>query len=256
MCLIVLAWNVHPEYKLIIASNRDEFYARPTSELDFWEDHPTILAGRDLQAKGTWLGVNTDGKFAAITNYRDPKIVKENPPSRGKLTTDFLLSEMGAADYLESIQKESALYNGYNLLMYDNKKLCYYSNIEDKVKKLKAGVYALSNHLLDTNWEKVKRIKSSFLKVIEKENLSEEKLTASLFEILKNSSQPLDNQLPSTGVSLEWERAVAPIFINTKEYGTSSSAIILYDKNDAISFSEKRHLEGKTKTEKIRKEAV
>ncbi len=158
MCLIVFAWRQHPDFPLIVAANRDEFYERPTLAADFWADHPEVLGGRDLKEMGTWLGITRKGRFAALTNYRDPLHVRADAPSRGWLVRDFLTGERGAEDYLARLRDRGAAYNGFSLILGDAAGLYYYSNRgEEGPAALAPGVYGLSNHLLDTPWPKVRR---------------------------------------------------------------------------------------------------
>ena len=235
MCLIVFAYNAHPSYHLILAANRDEFYERPSSPADFWEDAPQILAGKDLKEGGTWLGITRDGKFAAITNYRDPAAFKINAQSRGKLVRDFLCGNQNADKYLENIFQQSDKYNGYNLILKDKDGLYVFSNRGEK-QKLGAGIYGLSNHFLDTSWPKVVRAKKAFKTILDKKGTS---LEESLFAILSDRHFPPDNKLPATGVDREWERVLSPIFIKSPNYGTRSSTILLLGKNKRVKFVEK-----------------
>lgn len=157
MCLIVLGWRVHPEFPLIVAANRDEFHARPASAAAFWEDHPAILAGRDLEARGTWMGVSRSRKFAAVTNYRgakEPRAVE----SRGALVSKFLSNGSAPADYIEHVK--TGLYSGFNLLATDGKELWWMSNRDGTPRRLEAGIYGLGNTLLDA--PEVDSIKKAF----------------------------------------------------------------------------------------------
>ena len=237
MCLILFSWNVHPVYKLIVAANRDEFYARPTSEASFWQDHPSVLAGRDLKAGGTWLGLDKAGYFAAITNYRDVENIKTPAASRGDLTKNFLLKGQAPADYMHKIVQSKDAYNGYNLLVSDLQTLCYYSNQEQKIRTLFGGVYGLSNHLLDTNWPKVAAGKAGFTEITRDENVATERL----FQLLKTTDIAADVLLPKTGVGLDWERALSPIFINTGDYGTYCSTVILVKYDGTCDFVERTY---------------
>ncbi len=237
MCLILFSWKQKPGYKLIIAANRDEFYARPTSEATFWKDHSEILAGRDLEAGGTWMGITTEGRFAAITNYRDPGIKKENAPSRGHLTTDFLKGCHTPESYLLDIQKKGDLYYGLNLLIGNRNELWYYNNINHKIIQLPPGSYGLSNALLDTSWPKVELGKYLFEKASESVKIEDE----TLFNALGNTSEADDDILPSTGVSYEWEKAISAMFIETETYGTCSSTIMTVDDVNRIRFVEKSY---------------
>ena len=160
MCLILFAYEQHPEYRLVFAANRDEVYDRPTCSLAFWRDHPTILAGRDLQGHGTWLGITRTGRLAAVTNYRDPGRQKETAVSRGLLVRDFLLDTRSPEQYLNRISRIKDRYNGFNLLLGDRTELYYYSNRGDGMRRISAGLYGISNRLLDTPWPKVQKGKA------------------------------------------------------------------------------------------------
>jgi uncharacterized protein with NRDE domain len=235
MCLIVFAYNAHPSYHLILAANRDEFYERPSSPADFWEDAPQILAGKDLKEGGTWLGITRAGKFAAITNYRDPAAFKINAQSRGKLVRDFLCGDQSADKYLKNISKQSDKYNGYNLILRDNDGLYVFSNRGEK-QKLGAGIYGLSNHLLDTSWPKVLQAKKELKRTLNERGAA---LEDALFAILSGRHVAPDDKLPATGVGREWERLLSPIFIKSPNYGTRSSTILLFGKNKRVKFVEK-----------------
>ncbi len=148
MCLIVLAWHAHPDFPLIVAANRDEFHRRPAAPAAFWEDQPSILAGRDLEAKGTWMGVSRGGRFAAVTNYRggtEPRAVE----SRGALVTRFLEGDAPPERYMKEAKGKAALYSGFNLLATDGKELWWYSNRDGAPRRLDPGTYGLGNTLLD-----------------------------------------------------------------------------------------------------------
>jgi len=241
MCLILFSWKNHTVYKLILAANRDEFYTRPTKKAGFWEDHPHILGGRDLEAGGTWLGLTKEGRFTAITNYRDPSIKKENAPSRGALTTDFLNGDESPADYLDRINKHGDQYYGFNLLVGDGEELWYYSNINREARELVSGSYGLSNALLDTAWPKLDLGHQLF-----KDSISNGKPDEnSLLEILENNHKPDDEKLPSTGVPYEWEKAISSMFIETETYGTCCSTILMIDHQNRARFVEKTYPVGK-----------
>jgi uncharacterized protein with NRDE domain len=160
MCLIAFAYKTHPRYSLVVAANRDEFYRRPTAPVDFWPECPCVLAGRDLEQGGTWLGVSRDGRFAALTNYRDPAANRPDARSRGELVRDYLCGSMSPQEYLERVKASGGDYNGFNLLVGDAGGLWYYSNRTDVVAAVAPGVHGLSNHLLDTPWPKVAKAKA------------------------------------------------------------------------------------------------
>jgi uncharacterized protein with NRDE domain len=224
MCLILFAYQVHPVYKLIVAANRDEFLQRPTAKAHFWEDHPNILAGRDLEKMGTWMGVTARGRFAALTNYRDPAEVTEGKQSRGELVADALTCQGDLKDYMLNLAGKKNLYPGYNLVAGDGKALYYYSNRGQGLQKLTPGIYGVSNHLLNTEWPKVQKGKEGISKTIKGKP---EEMTEKLLAILQNADQAPDELLPNTGVSLEWERRLSPLFIKSENYGTRSSTVLL-----------------------------
>lgn len=224
MCLILFAYRAHPSYQLIVAANRDEFFERPTAAVHYWEDHPHILAGRDLKQMGTWMGVTTSGHFAALTNYRDPKEKTEDKRSRGELVANFLKEKVDPEDYMKKVADTRHLYPGYNLLVGDQNNLYYYSNIENEIRQLKPGIYGVSNHLLNTAWPKVKQGREGLSKIIEK---TDEEMIKPLLALLQYADPAPDELLPKTGVSHEWERILSPIFIESDGYGTRSSTVLL-----------------------------
>ena len=221
MCLIVFEISEDPARGLLLAANRDEFYDRPTLAAAAWDDSPEIFAGRDLVGGGTWLGVSQSGRFAAVTNYRDPKAPKGSR-SRGELVSGFLSSEVPIGDYLDGIAGAASEFSGFNLIVgqagTNGVEASYFSNREGVVRHLKPGVYGLSNHLLDTPWPKVRRAKELFsTKAADDE---------ALFELLSDRRLASDDELPDTGIGLERERLLSPIFIETPIYGTRCSTVV------------------------------
>lgn len=235
MCLIAFAYKFHSDYPLVLAANRDEFYERPTAPLAFWEDHPTLLAGRDLQQQGTWMGITTDGRIAAITNYRDPHNIKSGAPSRGRLVSDFLRGDMPPNRYLESIAATAAQYNGFNLIVGDSDGLFYLSNYAEAIQEIEPGIHGLSNHLLDTPWPKVDRCKQRLQNVLKSGDVITEN---SIWDIMKDPRPAPESRLPDTGVDIAWERALSPIFIASPGYGTRSSSLITINRDGRITFTE------------------
>jgi len=235
MCLIVFAYDVHPAYRLILAANRDEFYERPSASADVWEDHPAVLAGRDLRDGGTWLGVTRQGKFAAVTNYRDPSSLKSEAPSRGLLVSRYLTGNVSPGDYLRDVARSAERYNGFNLLVGDNREIRIFSN-RGANRRLKPGVYGLSNRLLNSPWPKVVRAKKMLKAALDLEG---SRLEKALFALLADRLVPPESRLPDTGVGLEWEKILSPIFIESPVYGTRSSTVLLVGKNGRIRFVEK-----------------
>jgi len=233
MCLILLAVDAHPDFKLLLAANRDEYYERPSQPPQFWQNAPHVLAGRDLVAEGTWLGITRSGRIAAVTNYRDPASVKPNAPSRGKLVSGFLLSDLDSGSYLDLIRRKKDLYNGFNLVLGRRDRITWYSNRSDRTTPLTPGVYGLSNRFLDTPWPKVVRAKALFEKAL---HAAKQISTEALFLLLRDQTVASDETLPSTGVPIEWERILSPIFITSPTYGTRSSTLILIDRDDHVTF--------------------
>ncbi|MGA7828239.1 MAG: NRDE family protein [Geobacteraceae bacterium] len=238
MCLILLAYRSHPCYPLVIAANRDEFYDRPTAPASFWETEPQLLAGKDLRSGGTWLGISRTGRVAALSNYRDPGSSRNNTPSRGGLVTEFLLGDLPPAEYLERLQQRSHDYNGYNIIFGNWENLICYSNRGEVPPLLQPGIHGLSNHLLDTPWPKVIRGKSALAEILSR---GAEPAVEEIFSLLAERSIPDDNLLPDTGVGLETERLLAPLFITGPAYGTRSSSIILINKAAEVTFHERTY---------------
>jgi len=219
-----------------LASNRDEFYERPTKVLHKGTGKKSIFAGQDELNKGTWLGLRQDWKISAITNYRDLSNIKDNAPSRGLLVSGFLRGDEQPENYLNKISKSAGNYNGYNLIVGDKTGMYYFSNIKNKIERIAPGVHGLSNRFLDTAWPKVAYGKRAFEQLIGKEK---ELPIDRLLKLLNDDKRPPDSELPDTGVGIEWERILAPIFIKTEVYGTRTSSIITIDQNDRITFIEK-----------------
>lgn len=232
MCLILFAWCQHPRYPLVLAANRDELYRRPSAPLAFWHDAPDLLAGRDQVAGGTWLGVTRGGRFAAVTNVRDPRRQRPEAPSRGHLVSEFLRSEQPAADYLAKLQSCAADYNGFNLLLGDSSGLQFFSNYDQSPRVLAPGLYGLSNAPLDYPWPKVSRGKNLLAKLLPQPTV------AGLLGLLGDGSQPPDAALPDTGIGLQRERLLAPIFITGEHYGTRSSTALLLDAGGGVELAE------------------
>ena len=235
MCLIVFAYKFHTKYKLVFAANRDEFFNRPSEQADFWKEHPDLLAGKDLQAGGTWMGITKQGRFAAVTNFRDLKNIKENAPSRGMLTLDFLIDNISAKKYYDKIKPALQDYNGFNLILGSVDDLFYFSTHTEGLKKLKPGIYGLSNSVLDTPWRKVVQSKEGLSQLIKQDKIH----PWELISLLSNTRLAKDNELPNTGVGLEWERVLSAVFIQSPDYGTRASTAVLVDNDNNVRFAEK-----------------
>ena len=222
MCLIVFAWKLLPTCPLVMAANRDEFFNRPAKAADWWDDRPDVYAGRDLQEGGTWLGINRQGRFAALTNIRNGQPRRADLRSRGELVAGYLDSEQSAEDYLAKVRQSADQYNGFNLLIGDGEHVFWFSNENDSAPlALQPGIYGLSNGSLDTPWPKVVRAKAQFSSL-----LCQSAPDDAYFDMLSDTTHAADSRLPDTGVSLEWERLLSPICIESPDYGTRASTLL------------------------------
>lgn len=231
MCLILVAWRVHHEFPLVVAANRDEFHARATAPAAFWTNHPRVLAGRDLAAGGTWLGITREGRFAVLTNFRDPANHQPFAPSRGHLVADYLCSDADIDEYLDTI--EPARYNGFNLLLGDGRRLMAFSNVTNERHLFAPGIYGLSNALLDTPWPKVGAGKTALEAALA--HLPDEH---GLWALLRDDRTYPDHVLPATGVPLEWERLLSAAFIRGSDYGTRNSTVLTMSAGGVVTFDE------------------
>ncbi|HYW05191.1 MAG TPA: NRDE family protein [Gammaproteobacteria bacterium] len=237
MCLLFVAWEAHPRYRVVVAANRDEFHQRPTAPAAFWEDHPEVAAGRDLQAGGTWLGVARTGRYAAVTNYREAASPPDAERSRGELVSGALLYPGPTGDYLRAVERRGREYQGFNLLAGDGDGLWYYSNRDGHPRRLTPGLYGLSNGLLDTPWPKLAGGRTDFSRLLAGTDRIEPE---SLFALLADETPAPDEALPDTGMSLERERRLSARFVRGPEYGTRSSTVILIDRAGGACLVERR----------------
>ncbi len=237
MCLILVAWQQHPEFPLVVAANRDEYFNRPTAPAAFWADHPQVLAGRDLVGGGAWLGITREGRFAALTNFRDPGRHNPRAPSRGRLVADFLCNETDIDAYLASLSPER--YNGFNLLLCDGLRLVAFSNVSGERHELAPGIYGLSNALLDTPWPKVGAGKTALEAALA--HLPDEH---GLWALLRDDRPYPDAALPATGIPLEWERLLSAAFVSAPNYGTRSSTLLTFSAGGIATFDEQGWLPG------------
>lgn len=238
MCLMLIAYNYHAEYPLVLASNRDEFYCRPSEPLSVRGRRQEMLCGIDLEGGGTWLAAAKTGRIAALTNVREPDRFIGSAPSRGLLVSQCVQSTQSLPEYLDNIIKQTAIYNGFNLIAADSSGLYYCSNRNNSVQKLSAGLYGLSNHRLDTPWPKVSTAKDMFRTVLDSAG---ELDYEALLSILLTDECPPEHLLPDTGVGSEWERILAPIFIRSELYGTRTSSLILLSRDGHLRFIERTH---------------
>ena len=244
MCLLAFAFNHHPDTSLAVCSNRDEFYQRPTLPMHWWQDMP-VLAGRDEQQGGTWMGLSRNGRFAAVTNFRDfskPGFHEARPKSRGNLVTDFLCSQASAKDWADSVLEDFDVYGGFNLLIYDGEQLLYLNNFNHQVRSLEPGIYALSNHLLDSPWPKVDYARRQLKETLSKRG-SNQQLAEDLLGLLEQNQTYPDHLLPSTGVPADWERRLSSAFIVAEDYGTRAATSIVLSSSGS-SIAEQTYIKG------------
>lgn len=242
MCLVIFAYKKHLRYPLILAANRDEYYERPSAAADFWEDAPHILGGRDLREGGTWLGVTKAGRIAALTNYRNPKHLKDDAPSRGLLVSNYLRGDEETTAYLSELNAAADEYNGFNMILGGVDHLYYTSNQGRVTLELTPGIYGLSNRLLDTPWPKVVKGKEALQAVLEDDEPSIE----DIFKFLTDTSISEDKSLPDTGIDREWEKILSAIFVKSPDYGTRSSTVIMIDRSHRLKFVERIFVPGST----------
>ncbi|MBL4780709.1 MAG: NRDE family protein [Porticoccaceae bacterium] len=239
MCLVTLAFQYHPRYPLIVVANRDEFYDRPTQPAEFWADSPSILAGRDLDAGGTWFGVDRRGNWATVTNTRGGGYYADK--SRGGLPTGFLLSEADSQDYFDEVLEEGELYSGFNLLAGSAHELLYCTNARGGTQHLNPGIYTLSNDALDTPWPKSELARARLGASIEDDVLDSEGLLA----VLGSRQTFADHLLPDTGLGIDMERSLSSPFIVGPSYGTRCTTVLLIDNQGKVEFAEQNFVQGK-----------
>ena len=220
MCLILFAYHANEREQLVVAANRDEFYARPTRVAGFWPEHPALLAGKDLDMGGTWLGITRNGRFAAVTNYRETPAEPLPPRSRGDLTRNFLLGDMSAEVYIATLASEADQYRGFNLLISDGDALLYFCNRDHGVRRLEPGIYGLSNHLLNCDWPKVVEGRTALADLLVRDERD-----AELFTLLAERGDP--------------ERPLSAKFIASPKYGTRCSTVLRVGTSGQVTFEER-----------------
>lgn len=240
MCLLTFAYDAHPDYPLVFAGNRDEFYDRPTDPAAFWEDAPHVLAGRDRKAGGTWMGVARNGHWGVVTNVRAPGAYRPEARSRGALVSEYLVETPDPETYLERVAAEAEAYNGFNLLLGTPEQLFYLSSKEEIVRSVAPGIHGLSNERLNTPWPKVKQATADL-----RRQLADAVDPEALLDLLDQREPFAEERLPDTGVGTETERLLSPIFINGDDYGTRCSTVLLIDRTGHVTFVERTFDEGR-----------
>lgn len=226
MCIVAIAWQLFDDIPLCLLSNRDEFYARPTQSLKYWENSP-IVAGQDLASGGTWMGVTASGRWAVITNFRDGKDQQTYPTSRGHLVQSFLESELSPMRFAQELEKIQCNYAGFNLFIGDKQQAVYMSNRGEAPQALAKGAYVVSNGLMSEHWEKTghlrKRFTQEFLPMLQPINMTNSELEFTVWDILEDERKVIPELLPNTGIQSEMEELLSSIFIQSPTYGTRCS---------------------------------
>lgn len=236
MCLIVFAWRAHPDYRLVLAANRDEFHRRPAAAARYWPEAPGVLAGRDLTQGGSWCGVTRDGRIAAVTNYRDPSQAEAGKRSRGHLVRDYLLGRQPAAAAARDIDACKGEFSEFNLLLGDAASLWYVGSRAPATQSVEAGVHGISNGAFDLAWPKVRQAREGLARL-----MTENAVTpAALFELLSSRRIAADHELPDTGIGLQMERFLSAPFIVSEAYGTRASTVLLVSPDGETRFMERR----------------
>jgi uncharacterized protein with NRDE domain len=238
VCLLVLAWKAHPRYRLVVAANRDEFHERPAAALAKWSPPDAIIAGRDLRARGTWLGLDRRRHFGVVTNFRELQRPRDDAPSRGDLIPRYLHAADGAGNFLARLEPEASHYSGFSLLLTDGDSLWYASNRAERfARPLPPGVYGLSNEFLDTPWPKLRRVRQRFESWLS----DSANPSAGLFSLLNDrATAAADEELPQTGITPEWERILSAPFVVHPDYGTRCSTVLLLEPAGAGYLAERR----------------
>ncbi|HEX7954643.1 MAG TPA: NRDE family protein [Burkholderiales bacterium] len=243
MCLILIAHRADPRYPLVVVANRDEFLRRPSASAGYWPDAPHVLGGRDLEKGGGWLAITTDGRWAAVTNFRDGQAPAPGARSRGALVADYVRGPVRAQPYVQSLDPVMREFHGFNLLAGDGTSVHYLSNRDEGTMQLAPGFYGLSNHHLDTPWPKVARGKRGLRSALARDT-GPDRLIESLLDLLADRTLADADALPSTGVSMEWERILSAAFICAPDYGTRASTVLLVDAEGEVHFRERSFGEG------------
>jgi uncharacterized protein with NRDE domain len=237
MCLLVVAWRMHPRYRLVVAGNRDEFHERPTAPLGWWADEPRIVAGRDQRAGGTWLGLARSGRFGLVTNFRDANGAPPGAPSRGQFVPGFLRRTDAAPGFLDELSREAARYAGFNLLVGDAHQLHYYTNADgERPRPLAPGIYGLSNHRLDEPWPKLVRTRERFSATLAEDDPE----PGRLFELLADSTPATGASPPDAGLPADLEQALSAPFVRHERYGTRCSTVVLVEHGGRTAVLERR----------------
>ena len=237
MCLILIAHQIDKRWPLVVLGNRDEFYDRPTTRLAAWPEAPEVLAGRDLLAGGTWMGTRNNGRWAAVTNYREPKTPDRGSRSRGWLVRDYLLGDQPIPAFLHQLRRREQEYGGFNLLLGDRQAIWHCSNRDPDLRQLEPGLYGLSNGTFDGPWPKVRKGKRKLAALL----AADQWTTEDAFVLMADQKRAPPSELPETGIPLEWEHALSAMFIRAPNYGTRSTSLLTSDAQDRGIFAERHY---------------
>lgn len=238
MCIITIVYKVSPSKPLVVVANRDEFYGRPAKPAYYWEENNAVLGGRDLEKMGSWLAINKNKRFAAVTNYRDFTLNQLGEKSRGEIVNDFVLGNQDSWSFLQQIKKQGAAYGPMNVIVYDGILMAHYNNVTDVLQEVSPGIHCVSNATLNTPWPKVERMKQLVAASYEEHSINE------LLKIGRDTKRPVDEKLPSTGIPLEMERELSSIFVKREDYGTRCTTALQVDKEGNIHFAEQSYEKG------------
>lgn len=242
MCTIFISFHSHDNYPLIVLSNRDEFYERPTVPAHWWKN-ADILAGQDQREQGTWLGITSAGCFATVTNYRESDSKPDGMKSRGLMVRDFLQHNDDIRTFLDNLTSELDNYNGFNLIAGTLEELYYLSNRAPRMVKLEPGIHALSNGLLNEPWFKVERGMVQFLELIQDPGAFD---GDKAFQIMQDRTRAPEKRLPDTGFPPEAELFLSSLFIEGDNYGTRCTTLLTIDNDGLVSFEERNHVADKS----------
>jgi uncharacterized protein with NRDE domain len=242
MCLLVIAWQCHPQFRLVVAANRDEFHARPALPLAPWKDIEGVVGGRDLQASGAWFAIDARRRVGIVTNFREFGRQRRSAPSRGGLIPGYLSSDSAPGEYLRALETDAPGYAGFNLLLADRGSLWYASNRADQfARELPPGIYGLSNEFLDTPWPKLVRVRARFETLIRSSAASDlDALHRDLFAMLADRQTAPPADIPPGDLTAEWARKLSAPFVLDPGYGTRCSTVLTISNQDALRIAERR----------------
>lgn len=238
MCIITIVYKVSPSKPLVIVANRDEFYERPAKPAHYWQENSSVIGGRDLEKMGSWLAINKNQRFAAVTNYRDFTLEQLGEKSRGEIVNNFVLGDQDSWSYLQEIKEHGSDYGPMNVIVYDGSLMAHYNNVTNVLQEVPSGIHCVSNATLNTPWPKVERMKQLVTANYEEQSVEE------LLLIGQDTEKPVDERLPSTGIPIEMERELSSIFVKREDYGTRCTTVLQVNEDGTIEFAEQTYEQG------------